>query len=98
MNPVVDEHTFNLLLKQYPDMPHYVMPNGIKIPAGWMIEQCGWKGKNLGKAGVYSKQALVLVNLGGATGQDIVNLSNAIINDVKAKFGIDIYPEANFIE
>ena len=98
MNPVVDEHTFNLLLKQYPDMPHYVMPNGIKIPAGWMIEQCGWKGKNLGKAGVYSKQALVLVNLGGATGQDIVNLSNTIINDVKAKFGIDIYPEANFIE
>ena len=98
MNPVVDEHTFNLLLKQYPDMPHYVMPNGIKIPAGWMIEQCGWKGKNLGKAGVYSKQAIVLVNLGGATGQDIVNLSNTIINDVKAKFGIDIYPEANFIE
>lgn len=98
MNPVVDESTFHRLLKQYPDMPHYVMPNGIKIPAGWMIEQCGWKGKNMGKAGVYSKQALVLVNLGGATGQDIANLSKAIINDVKAKFGIDIFPEANFIE
>ena len=55
MNPVVDETTFNNLLKEYPEMPHYIMPNGVKIPAGWMIEQCGWKGKSLGRAGVYSK-------------------------------------------
>ena len=98
MNPVVDEATFESLLKEYPEMPHYLMPNGVKIPAGWMIEQCGWKGKRLGRAGVYSKQALVLVNLGGATGQEIVDLSNAVRKDVKAKFGIDIHPEANFIE
>lgn len=98
MNPVVDEATFENLLKEYPEMPHYLMPNGVKIPAGWMIEQCGWKGKRLGCAGVYSKQALVLVNLGGATGQEIVDLSNAVRKDVKAKFGIDIHPEANFIE
>ena len=98
MNPVVSKEQFDALLKQYPAMPHYVMPNGVKIPAGWMIEQCGWKGKTLGKAGVYSKQALVLVNIGGATGQDIVNLSNAIRHDVKERFGIDIHPEANFIE
>ena len=78
-------------------MPHYPMGNGVKIPAGWMIEQCGWKGKSLGRAGVYAKQALVLVNLGGATGQEIVALSLAIRHDVKERFGIDIHPEAIII-
>ena len=73
-------------------MPHYAVENGVKIPAGWMIEQCGWKGRNLGRAGVYEKQALVLVNRGGATGADIVRLS-----DVAEKFGVDIHPEVNFI-
>lgn len=98
MNPVVSQDVFENLIGQYPNMPHYAVSNGIKIPAGWMIEQCGWKGKNLGPAGVYSKQALVLVNLGGATGADIVRLSDAVRKDVKAKFGIDIHPEANFID
>ena len=79
-------------------MPHYdVDTDKVKIPAGWMIEQCGWKGKALGRAAVHDKQALVLVNLGGATGEEIVTLCNAIRKDVKEKFGIDIHPEVNII-
>lgn len=97
MNPVVDRATFEALQRQYPDMPHYDMPQGVKIPAGWMIEQCGWKGRALGRAGVYDKQALVLVNLGGATGEEILALSNAVRQSVKEKFGIGIHPEAIII-
>ena len=83
---------------QYERMPHYeVDADHVKIPAGWMIDQCGWKGQSLGRAGVHDKQALVLVNRGGATGTEIVALSDAIRADVKAKFGIDIYPEVNII-
>lgn len=98
MNPIVDMEKFNELLAEYPDMPHYeIDEEHEKIPAGWMIDQCGWKGKTVGKAGVHSKQALVLVNKGGATGQDIVNLCETIRRDVKEKFGIDIHPEVNII-
>ena len=98
MNPIVDMEKFNELLAEYPDMPHYeIDEEHEKIPAGWMIDQCGWKGKTLGKAGVHSKQALVLVNKGCATGQDIVNLCETIQKDVKNKFGIDIHPEVNII-
>lgn len=97
MNPIVSQEKFEALSHDHPDMPHYLMPDGVKIPAGWMIEQCGWKGKRLGPAGVYPKQALVLVNLGGATGADIVRLSDAIRHDVAQRFGIDIHPEVNFI-
>lgn len=98
MNPVVDRSKFEQLQTQYPNMPHYfVDATREKIPAGWMIEQCGWKGRSLGRAGVHDKQALVLVNRGGATGSEIVALSNAICKDVKAKFGIDIHPEVNII-
>lgn len=98
MNPVVSQSKFESLQHQYPDMPHYVVDGGVKIPAGWMIEQCGWKGKRVGNVGVYSKQALVLVNYGGAKGEDIVKLSNAVIADVEHKFGITLHPETNFIE
>ena len=98
MNPVVTRSRYEKLAALYPDMPHYkVDSRHEKIPAGWMIEQCGWKGKSLGRAGVHDKQALVLVNRGGATGAEIVALSDAIRQDVKARFGIDIHPEVNII-
>lgn len=97
MNPVVSCEKFLCLQREYPQMPYYETEGGVKIPAGWMIEQCGWKGKALGKAGVHDKQALVLVNLGGATSEDIIRLCETICKDVSAKFGIDIHPEVNFI-
>ncbi len=96
MNPVVSRRKYEKLAAEYPGMPHYTIDGGHeKIPAGWMIEQCGWKGRALGKAGVHSKQALILVNLGGATGTDILNLCEAVREDVRHKFDIEIYPEVN---
>ena len=98
MNPVVDRKVYEALAARYPQMPHYeVGPEEVKIPAGWLIEQCGWKGRSLGPAAVHDRQALVLVNLGGATGQDIVRLCEAVRHDVHERFGIDIHPEVNFI-
>ena len=98
MNPIVSRGKYEALAKQYKGMPHYeVDDDHIKIPAGWMIDQCGWKGKSLSRAGVHDKQALVLVNLGGATGAEIVTLCETVRADVKAKFGIEIYPEVNII-
>ena len=98
MNPIVSRERYEQLAAQYPGMPHYeVDKDHVKIPAGWMIDQCGWKGKSLGRAGVHDKQALVLVNLGGATGDEIVRLCQAIQKDLEAKFGIDIHPEVNII-
>ena len=98
MNPIVTRQKYEHLAAQYPMMPHYEVDGSYeKIPAGWMIEQCGWKGKSLGRAGVHNKQALVLVNRGGATGAEIVALSDAIRKDVKTKFDIDIFPEVNII-
>lgn len=98
MNPIVPRVQFEALQRQYPSMPHYdVDEERVKIPAGWMIDRCGWKGKALGAAAVHDKQALVLVNLGGASGADIVLLSDAVRASVYEKFGIEIYPEVNFI-
>lgn len=98
MNPIVAKEKLEALQRDYPRMPYYELPDGrVKIPAGWMIEQCGWKGKALGPAAVYDKQALVLVNCGGAKGSDIVALSDAVRASVREKFGIDIQPEVNFI-
>jgi UDP-N-acetylmuramate dehydrogenase len=98
MNPVVPKAKYEELVARFGNVPHYsVDDNNEKIPAGWMIDQCGWKDKSLGKAGVHSRQALVLVNRGGAEGKDIVALCDAIKRDVKDKFGIDIVPEVNII-
>jgi len=98
MNPIVTRAKYNQLAALYPDMPHYFIDaDHEKIPAGWMIEQCGWKGRSLGRAGVHDRQALVLVNLGGATGSEIVALCRTIQRDVKTKFDIDIHPEVNVI-
>ena len=98
MNPVISREHFEALLVDYPLMPHYeVDAESIKIPAAWMIDQCGWKGKRLGRAGVHDKQALVLVNLGGAVGTEVIALSEAIQKSVYEKFGINILPEVNFI-
>ena len=98
MNPIVTKEKYEQLACQYEGMPHYTVDaDHEKIPAGWMIEQCGWKGKSMGRAGVHDKQALVLVNRGGATGQEIVALCETIQRDVKEKFGIEIFPEVNII-
>ena len=98
MNPIVPRAKYETLLQEYPSMPSYqVDATHVKIPAGWMIEQCGWKGKSLGNAAVHDKQALVLVNCGGATGADIVALSDAIRAAVREKFGVEIHPEVNMI-
>ena len=98
MNPVVSREKYEQLAAQYPEMPHYTVDaQHEKIPAGWMIEQCGWKGRSLGRAGVHPRQALVLVNLGGATGSEIVSLCQTIQQDVKQRFGIEIHPEVNIV-
>lgn len=98
MNPIVSIEKYKELAALYPNMPHYnVDEEHEKIPAGWMIDQCGWKGKTVGHAGVHARQALVLVNRGGATGEEIVRLCEMIRADVKDKFGIEIHPEVNII-
>lgn len=98
MNPVIPKTHFERLQAQYPAIPHYLLPDGqVKIPAAWLIEQCGWKGKTLGKAGVHPKQPLVLINTGGACGTDIAALADRIINDVYGQFDIKLHPEVIFL-
>ena len=97
MNPFVPEEQANELLQRYPEMPHFPSPQGVKIPAAWLIEQCGWKGKTLGGAQVWPKQALVIVNANNAKAQDIIDLAAAISKSVKEKFNITISPEVNYI-
>ncbi len=97
-NPLIAEYQFNQLREQYPTMPHYVAGNElVKIPAAWLIEQCGWKGKTLGGAAVYEKQPLVLINKDHATPEHIRLLAAAICESVADKFGITIEPEVNYI-
>lgn len=93
-NPVITKKEFLHLQKKHADIPFYELKdNKIKLAAGWLIEQSGWKGKRMGQAAVHDKQALVLINLGNASGLEILELSNAIVEDVLHKFGIRLEPE-----
>lgn len=97
-NPVVSAETRDALLAQMPALVSHVQADGTyKLAAGWLIDQCGWKGRSLGAAGVYEKQALVLVNRGAATGADIMKLAAAIQADVRRRFGVSLEPEPVFI-
>ena len=106
-NVFVEKDKLEELKQSYPDMPSFEEPSFakasagedgmVKIPAGWLIEQCGWKGKKIGNVGVHEKQALILVNYGGATGEEIKNLSDQIISSVFSKFNITLAREVNLI-
>lgn len=109
-NPTIGKDQFDLLVSKYPIMPNYPSSNSTtrqhlntstpqhqsyKLAAGWLIEQCGWKGKRVGNTGAHKDQALVLVNYGNATGEEIILLAKQIQLSVKEKFGVDILPEVN---
>jgi UDP-N-acetylmuramate dehydrogenase len=94
-NPTVSEKTFQRLKNQFPNVAAYPTNSGVKLAAGWLIEQAGWKGFREGDAGVHAQQALVLVNYGNATGIEILNLAQRIIDSVKSKFGVELTPEVN---
>ena len=98
-NPVISQKAFDRFIKKYPNAPFYEMDDDkFKIPAGWLVEQCGFKGKRFGDAGVHEKQALVLVNHGSATGKEILDLSKKIQDEVQKTFKIKIQPEVNIIK
>ena len=93
-NPVVSAEQCHDIIGRDPEIVHYPMPDGsVKLAAGWLIDACGWKGKSVGRAGVYEKQALVLVNHGGASGAEVVTLARAIQESVYGRFGIRLEPE-----
>lgn len=97
-NPIIPLVQYEQLIKTFPIMPSYpVDEKQVKIPAGWLIDQAGWKGKRIGDAGSYEKQALVLVNHGEASGKEILDFAFMIIEDVKGKFGIELTPEVNIL-
>jgi UDP-N-acetylmuramate dehydrogenase len=97
-NPVISVQQFDLLKSEFPELPSYpVTERLVKIPAGWLIDKAGWKAKRIGDAGVHSKQALVLVNYGKATGEEIWNLAEEIRLSIKEKFNIILTPEVNVI-
>jgi UDP-N-acetylmuramate dehydrogenase len=97
-NPVVEQSIANSILERFPNAPIYPAENGKKkLAAGWLIEQAGWKGKTVGTCGVHKLQALVLVNYGGSTGNQIYDLSTAIITDIQEKFGVTLEREVNIL-
>lgn len=97
MNPVVSMDLYETLKRDYPDLPSYPAGEGMKIPAAWLIQQTGWKGKSLGHAAVYEKQPLVLVNTGDAEAMDIIRLADAVICAVEEKFAIRLKPEVIYV-
>jgi UDP-N-acetylmuramate dehydrogenase len=93
-NPVVSPEQCRDIIGRDPEVVHYPLPDGsIKLAAGWLIDACGWKGKSIGQAGVYERQALVLVNRGGAIGAEVLTLARAIQESVYGRFGIRLEPE-----
>jgi UDP-N-acetylmuramate dehydrogenase len=96
-NPTIPNAQFDELKASYPSIPGYPSAEGVKVAAGWLIEQTGWKGKRIGKVGVHAKQALVLVNYGGGSGEEIKKLSEQIQASVYDKFGVQLQAEVNFI-
>lgn len=97
-NPVISREKYQQLKKKFPDIPSYNIGNDqYKIPAAWFIDQAGWKGRQVGNVGTYKNQALVLVNLGGASGREIYTHALTIRDSVEKKFGIDLNPEVNII-
>lgn len=97
-NPVVDASLYNAIRLSYPDVVAHATPDGgYKISAGWMIDRCGWKGRTVGRVGVYEKQALVLVNRGGCNGQEVRLLASDIVADIKSHFGVELQCEAIFV-
>jgi UDP-N-acetylmuramate dehydrogenase len=100
-NPEVSQAKFDHLKSQYSDLPGYPVPGGVKVPAGWLIERAGWKGLRRGTGagthGVHDRQALVLVNHGGATGHEVRQLAEEIITSVRQQFGIELHPEVNIL-
>jgi len=96
-NPTIHVSEYTELKLNFPEIPGYSTEEGVKVPAGWLIEQAGWKGKRVGEVGIHAKQALVLVNYGEGEGKDIISLSAQVQKSVKEKFGIELHPEVNFI-
>ena len=97
-NPVIPRTQYDSLKNRYPTIPSYSIDDKhVKVPAGWLIDSAGWKGKALGRAAVHDKQALVLVNLGGATGQEVMTLAEKVCEDIHNIYGIRITPEVNYI-
>ncbi|UZD23403.1 UDP-N-acetylmuramate dehydrogenase [Algoriphagus halophytocola] len=96
-NPSIPASQYESLKADYPEIPGYPNDEGVKVPAAWLIEQCGWKGKRLGEIGVHSKQPLVLVNYGAGDGNEIKKLAEKIQKSVLEKFQIEIHPEVNFL-
>lgn len=97
-NPIIDSLDFEGLQAEFKEVPSYhISPNSYKVPAAWLIEHCGWKGKRIGDVGVHQNQALVLVNFGAGKGEDIKNLARKIQSSVADTFGIDLEPEVNIV-